>query len=198
MEITKEALLQLYLIDRKSIREIGLILGKSIAQVSRYLKKFGIKTRPFSTKGLKTWLGKKHSETTKQKIREARLDKPLSPEHRLKVIKTLRYGQKGKDNPSWKGGISFKKADTKKGEPKQWYKIVKKSNHPFAGKNGYVLEHRLVMEKHLGRFLKKNEFVHHINGNKQDNRIENLQFMQTQRHYGKLECPYCHKEFLVN
>lgn len=198
MKINKKALLQLYIIDQKSTREIGLIFGKAQTTISRYLKKYGIKARPFSTKGLKPRLGTVLSEKTKRKISRSHLGKKLSPEHRAKVIKTLKYGLRGKDNPAWKGGVSLKKADTKKGDPKQWYKVIKKPNHPFAMKNGYVLEHRLIMEKHLGRYLKKNEFVHHKNGKKQDNRIENLELMQTQRHYGKLQCPYCHKTFLVN
>lgn len=41
--------------------------------------------------------------------------------------------------------------------------------------NGWTLQHRLVMEQHLGRRLRKGETIYHRNGNRQDNRIENLE-----------------------
>ena len=56
-------------------------------------------------------------------------------------------------------------------------------NHPDAWKkDGYVLEHRWVMEQHIGRRLLKSEDVHHINGNKKDNRIENLEVFTHSEH----------------
>lgn len=54
------------------------------------------------------------------------------------------------------------------------YILVYCPAHPNAKSKGHIYEHRYVVELYLGRYLEKNEFVHHIDGNKSNNNIENL------------------------
>lgn len=54
--------------------------------------------------------------------------------------------------------------------------------HPYASVDGYVMEHRVVMEKKMGRFLMSDEIIHHLNEVKHDNRISNLEVMGREEH----------------
>lgn len=72
--------------------------------------------------------------------------------------------QRGDKNYFWAGGKYISRG----------YVLIWQPHHPLANNKGYVYEHRLVMESKIGRFLKKEERVHHINEIKDDNRIENL------------------------
>lgn len=78
--------------------------------------------------------------------------------------------------------------------------------HPKCTKNGYVLEHRIVMENYLGRILDDEEIIHHLNEDRKDNRIENLELCLHKYHVSshrkqhgkkmvKLKCPECKKIF---
>lgn len=77
---------------------------------------------------------------------------------------------KGKESYAWKGGRIKDKCN--------YIQIYLHPDNPFytmAMHGHYVLEHRLIMAKHIGRCLLSQEVVHHINGIRDDNRIENLE-----------------------
>ncbi|MGA9772364.1 MAG: HNH endonuclease signature motif containing protein [Blastocatellia bacterium] len=84
-----------------------------------------------------------------------------------------RVQPKGAQHPKWKGG---------RWQHKSGYIYIYAPDHPAANVDGYVLEHRLVMEKKIGRHLTAAEVVHHLNENKDDNRIENLELMTKGSH----------------
>lgn len=66
---------------------------------------------------------------------------------------------------------------------KEGYRQVYAPKSSEARDNGYAPEHRLVVSKKLGRPLRDGEVVHHIDGDKQNNRAKNLQVMTRAEHY---------------
>jgi hypothetical protein len=75
-------------------------------------------------------------------------------------------------------GTAKRNSENAKGRYKDgtgYWRVRAPENHPLAHSTGWILEHRLVMEQTLGRFLSKRERVHHRNGIRDDNRPENLE-----------------------
>ena len=79
---------------------------------------------------------------------------------------------------AWDGDVS-------RGYKMNGYQYRKAVYHPLATKRGYVLEHRLVMENHMNEYLPKGAVIHHINGDRADNRIENLEYLPEQSRHAK-------------
>lgn len=99
----------------------------------------------------------------------------------------------GPTNTNWKGG---------KRKQGGYIYVLAPPDHPIRGlsrgRRRYIAQHRLVMEKHLGRYLEPFEAVHHRNGIKTDNRIKNLEIVPHARPNGIVVCPHCQKAFEVH
>lgn len=164
--ITKEVLEKAYIQEEKTMKECAECLGISVGTVFNYIKKYGIESRPRIT------------EKTKSKISNTKLGKPskrrgyrLSSETKQK-ISDAHKGHFVK--PSRFGGHKKKRSDG--------YVQIYNPTHPMANKDGYVMEHILIMEEAIGRYITRDEVVHHKNHKRDDNRIENLELMTFKSH----------------
>jgi hypothetical protein len=147
--------------------------------------------------------GSRHTEETIKKLSLSHIG--LMP---WNTGKKLHYtvwnkGKKGVMPTPWNKGkhtgikpwLGKKRPDVSKENHHNWnggkrnhtsgYIQILSPNHPFKDSNGYVFEHRLVIEKRIGRYLKKTESVHHINGIKDDNRDKNLRLFKNESEHHK-------------
>lgn len=174
-------------------------LGISFRTFSRVLSNLGIKGKGRQSKNEKLrdkeWM-KDQYYTQKRSVRDIAIEigstcGAVYSSLRFLGIKfrsvnaglRLKYpgGRFGKNASNWRGG---RKTAGKK------YIALYSPDHPNCTAEGYVMEHRLVMEKSIGRYLTKKEIVHHKNGDKKDNRIENLELLaskgeHTRHHYAE-------------
>ncbi len=117
-------------------------------------------------KGNKLWKKRKvfrHTKEFKKMMRRKRLgiNNPFyGKKHKIKTKIIMSIKQKGSNHPNWKGG---------RRKHNLGYILIYKPEHPFSSKLHCIFEHRLVIEKIIGRYLLTQEEVHHL-GKKNDNR----------------------------
>lgn len=87
------------------------------------------------------------------------------------------FGKHGKKHSAWRGGRNYNDGYILISiNPNDFF-------YPMADNSGYIREHRLIMAKHLCRCLLAWEVVHHKNGVRDDNRIENLELITDKRYH---------------
>lgn len=164
--IDENVLRKEYIEEEKSMNDIAKKHNIAIGTVYNYIKLYNIPSRKHLTKGAK----KRISIANKGRV-SSRKGIKLSEETKIKISES----HKGKyKNPSKHGGHLKHRKDG--------YIYVYYPNNENANKDGYVMEHILVMQQHIGRNLKDDEVVHHINKKRNDNRIENLKLMTFKEH----------------
>lgn len=154
-------LYRLYVHEGKTMRQVADEMGVAVGTVYNYLHKYGFGVRP-PHEGFK---GKTHTEEARKKISAVHKGKTVSADTRRKIAVA-----------HTNGGIGHKK---KRGDG---YTYIYFPDHPRSTADGYIMEHVLVMECLIGRWLAENEVVHHINHVRNDNRKENLQLMTFKEH----------------
>ena len=152
----------------ESLRMIASRIGIDHCTLSKRLKEKGIETPSRDESAKMTWKNHVHPRRGKMGVDCPCYGKPMSERWRKKMI------------PIWKENGDRKRLYRKK--QSDGYILVYSPNHPSADRTGYVLEHRIVFEKHIGRILCATEIVHHVNGKKDDNRIENLELVSRSEH----------------
>ena len=176
--IDETTLAEWHLCFDMTFKQIAEKIKCSVGTVHNLFTKYGLLRKRTSKTG---W---KQTNDAKKKISEKQKGKVVSQNTRDKISKKARERfDNGFHGSLWKGGLKHRH---------DGYVAVWNPKHPFS-KNGYVMEHRLVMEKHLGRYLKPEEVVHHKNRIKNDNRIENLQLFENSSEHQRFHALYTRK-----
>lgn len=201
--ISKEILVELYLEQDLTMKEIADKLGYSITPIFRSIKRHGIPTKPmkhYTRRGLNIfkpeledlYIKKKwtltslagHYKVKVDTIRSILVDYGISIRSTLEVLKLSapsRVWDKDGHGRNWQGGRS---KNTTNG-----YTTIWMPEHHRASKQGYVYEHILVWEQTYNKHVPDGYHVHHLNGVRTDNRPENLQALPQGEHIG-LARPY--------
>lgn len=177
---SKDWLYDQFIILNKSISKVAKEQGTSHSTISYFLKKFKIK-KPKPKYQDKEWLFQQYIKLDKTQEQIANLCKvgQWTISKWLNKYKIpIKQTKKREKSHRWKGGII---------RTKDGYIGIYKPNHPRADPTtGYVFEHILEVEKKIGRTVKKNEIIHHIDENKGNNIIANLFVCKNQKEHQKI------------
>jgi hypothetical protein len=150
----------LYCVEGLTMKQVSEVLNIAVGKVYNRLKYMGIPSR---SQGDYEPTAKARECGRKQGLKMK--GRKVSEETKAKIS----YSH-------FKGGIGAKK---QRGDG---YIAIYFPEHPKANKEGLIMEHRLVMECYLGRWLDDDECVHHINHKRDDNRLCNLRLMTKSEH----------------
>ncbi|RQW19877.1 hypothetical protein EH196_06950 [Bacillus sp. C1-1] len=160
-------LLDWYWKKKMSQRAIAFELGVSPACICMQFKKNNLDKKQHNY-----WFEDfKHSEESRRKMSNSQKGRTFSEETKKKMSEARKGFRLAGNYENFRGVRNRSDGYIQNYVPE----------HPNATRDGYVMEHRLVMEKCIGRYLKKDEEVHHINKNKKDNRIENLHLFASKK-----------------
>jgi len=93
----------------------------------------------------------------------------------------------GPNNPGWKGGVTYFRKKGNYGTYKIKYVRCPEEFMGMARKDGYIMEHRLLVAQSLGRLLKRSEVVHHKDHNPENNDLSNLMLFASNSQHKKYE-----------
>lgn len=190
--ISTEELTRLYIDERRTLEEMASIIGvKSPITVRRIFRERGIDTN----------LNQRRANDSKCGMTDLEFERFLRSEYEkgksmiaigAEIGLTasgvrkyfVKYGIPRRGNAGYSSFDSSYAANWNGGRhvASNGYVEIKVAGYPYTNSRGYVYEHRYVVEQHIGRFLRKNEVVHHIDGNKQNNDISNLMILTNSEH----------------
>lgn len=191
-DLSPEELRKAYIDEGRTIQQMCEIIGvKSVITAAKILKEKGISTdnnRRLSEKSrngmsdaeFKDYLENEYSSGKSMGTIAKQLG--ITPSGVRKYFVKYGIARRGTTdhfkgipelNPNWRGGRKC---------AKDGYIHIYRPDHPNAIEGKYVYEHQLVMEEHIGRYIRKGEVVHHIDGNKHNNDISNLLLLSASDH----------------